>query len=359
MQLLVWPIVAATLSPVVEQLQALGYENLRLNEASASITVWYENRRRPTQLEAIAEVLTVIVPLTGNNVLVRLVPCMDDQPLLTLVAASSEIAAAVTRRGPLKAQVEPPIAPPSPDTPVSPTWNHVDLTIQPAQRFSQQSYDLLARLELAAPVRAGLRITGRLQAAFLPRQNLEPPRGTLRSVGWLAPGVPAVFNVSLVAGGLQTGGEIGYELARGLGFLKLRGGLAQNRFSELIIKAESHLPWWDCVLSAGWGTYALGDWGPFATFSRTYSRSRIDIGAFRTHYGTQFRATLAIDWGPNPRSQPATLRLIPGGFYQTSYLATAYLAAQTLDPPPDIDGFLDRFTPAYLEVHLDRLPWPK
>lgn len=343
--------------PAAETLVELGYENVRAEESTGSLTVWYENRRRPTQLEALADVLTAVARTATGDTEVRVVPLRENQPLLLVTTRAQAIETALASRSALAATVRRD-APSPPPEPLAPTFNRSDVFLQPAFRFDQATYALLARADTYTPVGPGLSLLGRFQASVFPQLGFDPPRGAFRSSGWMAQGVPAVFQIAFDGPQAQLQGEVGYELFRGLGFLKMRGGLAQNRFPELIGRAEAHLPWWDMILAGGWGTYPAGDSGPFAVLSRTYSRTRLDFGAFRGQYGTKFQATINIDLGPNPRPAPSALRLIPIGPWRFTYRATAYAGSEPLQPAPDIDEFLDRMTPAYVESHLDQLPWP-
>lgn len=354
-----WPLAAPPPPPSAAQaLVELGYENVRARASSESLTVWYENRRRPTQLEALADVLTAVAMTATGDPEVRVIPLREDQPLLLLTTRPGAIARARVAGGWLEASVRREAPDPPPD-PLAPTFNHSDVALQPAIRFDQSSYALLARADACTPLGPGVSLLGRLQGAVYPQPGLDPPRAAFRSSGWMAPDVPAVFQIAFDGPQPQLQGEVAWELFRGLGFLKLRGGMAQDRFPELVARAEAHLPWWDLALSGGWGTYPAGDSGPFAVLTRTYSRTRLDFGAFGSEYGTKFQATIQIDLGPNPRPAPSALRLIPVGPWKFTYRATAYAGSETLQPAPDVDEFLDRLTPAYVEAHLDRLPWPE
>ncbi|MBM3271211.1 MAG: hypothetical protein FJZ01_26560 [Candidatus Sericytochromatia bacterium] len=132
----------------------------------------------------------------------------------------------------------------------------------------------------------------------------------------------------------------------------------QDALPEVVAKAEARVPVWDFHIGGGYGHWPAGDWGPFFSVRRNFPRSLVEASVFKTSFGTQFRATLGMDFGPNPRPAPAAIRFVPIGLWQLTYLATAYAAADELSPDPDIDDFLQRLTPAYVAAHLDRLPWP-
>ncbi len=342
---------------IATRLVDLGYENVRVVEASDSVTVWFENRRHPTQLEGIAEVLVAASPLATPDAHIRLVPLRDDIPLLTVETTPLAVGAALHARVPLAARITGPSAPP--DDPLNPAFNRSDVALQPAFRFDQSTYALLARAEGYTPVGTGLRLMGRVQGAVYPTLSIDPPRLAFRSSGWMAPDFPAVFQIGSDEGKAHVAGEVGYQAFGGLGFLKVKGGLVQDRFPEFVAKAEARVPWLDLTLGGGWGQWPLGDWGPFVTLRRTFPRSLLELGAYKTHFGTHFRATFGIDLGPNPRPAPSSLRVLPIGYWQMSYLATAYPGADALQPDPDVDEFQDRLTPAYVEAHLGALPWPE
>ncbi len=375
---LLTPLAAATVSVVARRLVDLGYENIRAVTSAQQVRVWYENRRRPDPMAALAEVLAAVAPLAPPDATVSVIPLSDDQPLLDVETTAAAIlraegqlvtpAASATlepgepapgtgHREPLVATIGPPIMPPR--RALASTAETTDITIQPAYRFNQTSYALLARAYANAPISSGLRVFAQVQAPVYPKLGVDPAIGAIYSSGWLAPDVPAQFDVGFNGSSAQVGGEAAYEIAGGLGMLELRGGLAQNRFPELIATAAANLPWWDLSLAGGWGTYELGDFGPFATLTRTFPRSAFQVGAFDSGYGLQFRATFSIDYGPDPRPAPSTFRVIPFGRFQTQYAATAYQAAQRITPGPSVADFLDRMTPAYVRAHLDRLPWPR
>lgn len=349
---------AATLSLTAQRLVQLGYENIRVVPSPGAVEVWYENHRRPDPLEALAEVLEAVAQTTPPDATISVVPLSDDQPLLDVRTTAAAVLRAHDQHVPLAATVGGPIAPP-PEGRLASTFETTDITLQPAYRFDQTSYALLARAFADAPISSGLRLFLQGQAPFYPKPSFDPLEGALYTSGWMAPDVPAVFDIGFNGNKVQGGGEVAYEIAGGYGELKLRGGLAQDRFPELIATAQANLPWWDLSVAGGWGTYELGDWGPFGTITRTWPRSELQLGAFDSNYGLQFRATFAIDFGPDPRPQPSEFRFIPLGRWQTQYDATAYQAAQTIEPGPSVDDFLDRMTPAYVAAHLDRLPWPR
>lgn len=370
MDALSWAVAAATVSADALALRDLGYENLRYQAASSSITIWYENRRRPGQLAALAEVMATVAPMAPPDTTICLVPLRDDQPILSVRTTAASIIAARSSSTPLSASVAGPEPLPvdaallrmgsslAVAEALGSTFNNSDLTLQPAWRFNQTTFSLLARADASIPLSSGLRILARTQVPFWPTLGFDPPVGVLRSSGWMTTDVPAVFQLGFDGPKALIAGEIGYQVLRGLGFLKLRGGFLQDAFPELIAKAEASVPQWDLTLGAGYGTYLLGDWGPFFSLTRTFPRSRVALLVSRTNYGTQFRGTFTIDLGPDPRPAPAPARILPGGVFTTSYYATAYDGGKEISPEPDINDFLDRLTPAYVEAHLDDLPWP-
>ncbi|MBU6429034.1 MAG: hypothetical protein KGR26_08495, partial [Cyanobacteria bacterium REEB65] len=247
---------------------------------------------------------------------------------------------------------------PPPDHPLASTAETTDVTLQPGFSFSPTNYAILAVAKADAPISSGLRVFAQLQGSVYPKAAFDSPLGAMYTSGWMAPNLPAVFDVGFNGNAARIGGEVAYEIAGGYGLFKLRGGFAQNRFPELVGTIEANLPWWDLSVGGGWGTYELGDWGPFATLTRTFPRSQFSLGVYDSNFGVQFRGTLAIDFGPDPRPKPAVFRLIPFGPMQQEYDATAYQAAHLIAPGPDVEAFLDRMTPAYVQAHLDHLPWP-
>lgn len=334
-----------------------GYENVRVVETGKAITVWYENRRFFNALDGLAEVLAIVAPLATPDASLNLIPLRDDQPLLELETTPRAVMGAATKGGRLEARILPPRNPPF--DPLAPTANRADMTLQPALRFDQLSYSYLARADIAAPIGNGLRGVARLQAPVYPQFGFDPPTLALRSSGWMAPDVPAVFQVGTSANRAHLAGEVAYQVLGGYGFLKVKGALVQDAFPEFVAKAEARVPIWDLTLAGGWGQWPLGDWGPFFSVRRRFDRTMVEATVTKTHYGTQFRGTLGINLGFDPKPAPGTLRILPIGYYQMSYYATAYSAADPIQPDPEVDDFQDRLTPAFLEAHLSSLPWPE
>jgi hypothetical protein len=333
-----------------------GYENVRVVETASSISVWCENRKYFDSLDALAEVLAIVSPLATTDASVFLIPLRNDQPILEVQTTPGAVRRAVSGRTRLEAKVLPPRNPPF--EPLSSTANKADVALQPALRFDQTSYSYLARADVSAPIGSGLRGVARLQAPVYPQFGFDPPTLALRSSGWMAPDIPAVFQVGTSANRAHLAGEVGYQALGGYAFAKLKGALVQDAFPEFVAKAEARIPVWDLTIAGGWGQWPLGDWGPFFSVRRRFHRTMVEATVTKTHYGTQFRGTFGINLGFDPKPAPSTLRVLPIGYYQMSYYATAYSAADPVQPDPEVDEFLDRLTPAYVEAHLDALPWP-
>lgn len=341
---------------IIVRLGEVGYENLRLLEASDSCTVWYENRRHFSQLAAMAEVLAIVAPLATPDATLAVVPLREDQPMLRLLTRPEAVTVALKSRTPLAAEVV--AAPNAPSDAFNTTALRTDLAIQPSLRFDQETYAYLARASWQSGVTRGISMIGRIQAPFYPAFAFDSPRVALRASGWLWPEIPGVFQLGWDKARPHVAGEIGYLPFGGVLGLKLNGGFVQGQFPQLVGKAELRLPWWDLIIGGGGGQWLLGDGGPFVMVSRTFPRSVVEVAAFRTQYGTQFRATFGIDLGYDPRPAPGVLRVLPIGFWQFRYFASAYTAAAPIEPEPSVDDFVDRLTPAYVSTHLDKLPWP-
>ncbi len=342
--------------PAAVRLVELGYENVRVIETSKSLAVWYENRRHVYPLAALAEVLAAVSPGATGDAELRVVPLRDDMPLVEITTTPADVTTAIESRSRLTAVISRGTAPPI--DPLNSAGNRLDVSLQPNIRFTQVDYAYLARSEFASQLGPGLRVLGRVQAAIYPTLGWDPFFAALRSSGWMAQDVPAVFQIGIDRGKAHLAGEVAYQAFGGLGFLRLKGGLVQDSYPEFVAKAEARIPVWDLQVGGGWASWPVGDYGPFFSVKRHYSRSLVEASAFRTNFGTQFRLTFGMDLGPDPRPAPSSIRFVPIGLWQITYLATAYAAADELRPDPDIDDFQQRLTPAYVETHLDRLPWP-
>ncbi|MBM3270236.1 MAG: hypothetical protein FJZ01_21590, partial [Candidatus Sericytochromatia bacterium] len=200
--------------PAAVRLADLGYESVRVIETSRSVAVWYENRRQVYPLAALAEVLAVVSRIATPDAELRVVPLRDDQPLVEVSTTPAAVVRAIESGTKLQARVGAGVRPAI--DPINPAREHMDVSLQPNIRFNQQEYAYFARSDLAAQVGPGLRALGRIQASVYPTLGWDPGFVALRSSGWMAPDVPAVFQLGLDSGKAHLAGEVAYQILGGL-----------------------------------------------------------------------------------------------------------------------------------------------
>jgi len=337
-------------------LEALGLENLALQEDGETLTIWYENRRWFLEIEALGRVLTEASRDLAENRVIEVIPQRDRVPL-TLVRVRVE-----DLRKYLDGTMSPDafrhclrIEPPPSHRPshrLNPSLYRTDLDLTPGYFFSVDFKSWLNGT-LRTPLADGLSATARGRYYLSPWGETGVTFAQLQGHGWLLPGLLG----SWVAGRWDANnygahGEIASQLDEGNWIWKLGGGLGTGTAPLAASSVERRFHPLDLGLSGGVGVFQNGDRALFARIIRWFPRSAVDASAWRSDLGLQFRLGLSINLGASPLPPPSTLRVYPGVF-SADYRASTPAAGTLPFPTADADGVWRRLSPSYIRAHVE------
>lgn len=356
--LLLWQIPQSALAqPITPRLEALGFENLAIEDGEEALTIWYENRRFFLEIEAMGRVLAEASRDLESTQSIAVVPQRDRIPLMLLRIQVGDL------REFLAGTMTPDVfrqrltieAPPArrPEHRINSSLYRTDLDLTPGYFFSVE-FKGWVNGTVRTPIADGLAATARGRYYLVPWGETGVTFAQLQGHGWLRPGVMG----SWVAGRWSDSnygahGEIASQLDDGNWVWRLSGGAGTVMPVLAATSIERRLHPLDVVLASGVGLFQGGDRAVFARFIRWFPRSTVEGSVWRSDLGIQLRMGLSIYLGPTPLPVPSTLRIFAPGLFMTDYRASSPPSATMPFPEADVDRIWQRLTPSYVRAHVE------
>lgn len=346
--------VSTTLLP---RLEALGLENLDLEDDTQTLTIWYENRRWFLEIEAMGIVLREASQGLDAKRIIEIVPQRDRIPLMSVSVRAESFRDFIEGRMTADAFREELIigSPPEsrPERSLKPSLLRTDLDLTPGYFFSVEFKGWLNGT-LRTPLADGLAATVRGRCYLTPLGETGVTFAQLQGHSWLRPGLLG----SWVAGRWDANnygahGEIASQIDEGNWVWRLSGGAGTGSAPLAATSLERRFHPIDVVLAGGIGLFQGGDRAIFARFIRWFPRSAVEGSVWRSDLGTQLRMGLSIYLGPNPLPVPGPLRVYVPGLFSTDYRASSPPSATMPFPQADADRIWQRLSPSYIRSHVE------
>lgn len=348
----------ASAPPTLEaRLEALGFENLAVEDDGQTLTIWYENRRWFLEIDAMGIVLREALKEADEDRVIEVIPQRDRIPLMSVRTRTrdlreflgGELAADAFRQS--LSFPELPLHRPARE--LNSSLFRTDLDVTPGYFFSVEFKSWL-NATLRTPLADGLAATVRGRYYLAPWGETGLPFAQLQGHGWLRPGLLG----SWVAGrwdGNNYGahGELASQLAEGNWIWRLSGGAGTQMPPLASMSLERRIHPLDLTLAGGAGLFQGGDRAIFARFIRWFPRSSVEGSVWGSDLGIQLRMGLSIYLGPNPKPMPGLLRFYAPGVFSTDYRASAPPSATMPFPSADVDGVWQRLSPSYVRAHVN------
>ena len=356
--LLLWQVPQPALAqPITPRLEALGFENLAVEDGEEALTIWYENRRFFLEIEAMGRVLAEASRDLEATQSIAVVPQRDRIPLMLLRMQVGDL------REFLAGTMTPDVfrhrltieAPPDrrPEHRVNSSLYRTDLDLTPGYFFSVE-FKGWVNGTVRTPLADGLSATARGRYYLAPWGETGITFAQLQGHGWLRPGVLGSWVAGRWSGSSYGAhGEIASQLDDGNWVWRLSGGAGTGMPVLAATSIERRFHPLDVVLASGVGLFQGGDRAVFARFIRWFPRSAIEGSVWRSDLGTQLRMGLSIYLGQNPLPMPSTLRVFAPGLFMTDYRASSPPSATMPFPEADVDRIWQRLTPSYIRAHVE------
>ena len=343
--------------PVLDALEAQGFENLAIATHPASTTVWFEDRRSLDPVDGMGQILRALDRDTSDLENLTLIVCWRGLPQLGVTLRLADWHAfrqGRTDAGPFARSLSFDLRPPAPPAPRNATAGRVDWQIVPGYYYSDR-FEAFLNQDITVQGGPGWEGLARLRVGLVPDLSLKPWSAALRRRtfpsggqtlamlgGWTS---PLGTGVSAEWAGLLDEGNLLWSLT---------GGAWTDRNPALVGQLEWRMPWQDAFLRGGGGRYPAGDLTAFVEAGRLFPRSLLAVGVFRSETATQFRASIATYLGGEQRPDPGPLRVEPGGWFGADYRATAPGIGSWPGPVPDALGPWTRMNPARIRRLVSR-----
>jgi hypothetical protein len=342
---------------ILARLEALGFENLALEEDGETLAIWYENRRFFLEIEAMGQLLREATRGLEAGRIVSVIPQRDRVPLMTVSTRTGDFQDFLEQRlTPEAFRDRLVIGPPPshrPERDHNSSLYRTDLDLTPGYFFSVE-FKGWVNGTLRMPVAEGLAATARGRYYLAPWGETGVTFAQLQGHGWLRPGLMG----SWVAGRWDANnygahGEIASQLDEGNWIWRLSGGAGTGTAPLAATSIERRFHPLDVVLSGGAGLFQGGDRAVFARFIRWFPRSAVEGSVWGSDLGLQLRMGLSIYLGPNPLPKPGPLRFYAPGLFITDYRASSPPSATMPFPEGDADRVWQRLSPSYIRAHVE------
>ena len=352
------PITAPAGMAILPRLEAMGFENLAVEEDGEVLTIWYENRRFFREIQVMGIVLREAVRDLEADRVVSVVPQRERVPLMAVSVRVGDLQDFLADRLTVAAFRERLVIAPPPETRparlVNSSLFRTDLDLTPGFFFSVDFKGWIngtARM----PVGEGLAATARGRYTLAPWGETGVTFAQLQGHGWLRPGLMG----SWVAGRWDAAnygahGEIASQLDEGNWIWRLSGGLGTGTAPLASTSLERRFHPLDVVLSGGVGLFQGGDRAVYGRFIRWFPRSAVEGSVWRSDLGVQLRMGLSIFLGPDPLPNPGPVRVFTPGLFAMDYRASAPPSATMPFPEADADRVWQRLSPSYIRAHVEQ-----
>jgi hypothetical protein len=373
---------------VAEALAARGFENVAVEVAGGTLTVWYENRILRDELAAMGEAARIAVRLAAPARKLRLVIRNQGVAILTATARTEDWraflegrAGADWFRGRLEVRSADGAARQAPaSAPANASFGRFDLRLRPLFDFELGIADDPFRSSSRVAVEAvstllpgtllTLQMPARIHDSLDPTTpRLAPGRNTLSWGGWLPGGVLGAASGGLFAGdrwGL--GGEVGrltadgaFELRAGadwtglLDFTRDRtwytGLDAWSAFLSLTHRPELA----DVEASLAVARFLEGDPGVRADLDRRFGESELGFFVIDTRVDTVLGVTLQLPLPAARSARPSRLRLATVPDFPFEYRESLNEVGQQARPHDDLDRLRERLDPVGVRSQVARM----
>jgi hypothetical protein len=342
-------------------LQQLGYENLVVQPEPRGLTVWYENRRRRLEIDALGEVLRVASAGLGPDQVLTVLPERDRVPLLRVRTRVGDLRDFLSGRLDTKGfgdRLE--ITPPPGDAP-APQANSSRfiprLSLSPGYFFSV-SFNGFVDGTLDVPLGTGLSGSTNERLSLYPFGPATWTFAELEGHRWLTSNLLGAWSAGrLWDGTYGAQAEVAGQLGGGDWVWRIHGGAFNNLPVIAFTSLERRFFPLDVVFVGGVGVFENGDRAIYLRAIRWFGRSQIESAVYRSDLGIQLRMGLTIDLGPDPLPT-GPVRIVPGTF-DNQYRVTKPAAATLPFPSVDTDRVLGRLSPSYVRAHVEEWRHPE
>ncbi|MGQ0721991.1 MAG: YjbH domain-containing protein [Candidatus Eiseniibacteriota bacterium] len=386
------PAAADPVARVTEALAARGFENVVVQTAGTSLTVWYENRVLRDELAAMGEVARLVLDQAGPARTLRLVPESYGVPTLSVRAAAADWRAFLEGRAGaewFRGRVEVLAADGAPSARAVPgprthaSTGRFDLRLRPLFDFELGIADDPFRSSSRVAVEAvGCLLPGTVLTLQLPVRvhdsldsstpRIAPGRNTLSWGGWLPGGLLGTASGGLFAGDRWGfGGEIGRLAAEGA--FELRAGadwtglLDFNRdvtfYSSLDawsgFVALTHRPEEvDLEATVAVARFLDGDPGVRVDLDRRFQESELGFFVIDTRVDTVLGVTLRLPLPAARLPRPSPVRLATVPEFPFEYRESLNEIGQQARPHDDLDRLRKRLYPTWVRNQVGRMVDP-
>lgn len=338
-------------------LEQLGYGNLALSQTPEKLTLWYENRSLFSEWEALREVLRALPD--GNGVQTVVVQ-HNAQPWIAFSFQGEDLAALRngSLSGPGFARRVRFVDPPNPPQRAASSLFQTDLRPSPWINFYKGQFYTFLNLDADTTwypgVQSHLRLQGEPSGTF-PAQLVEGTlglSGQKSSLFWSLQGGLMGVNTSWhPLWGWN--GDLAYHFLEGRLIARANVGQREQETLQRTLALEGWLFPLELGIAAGYGTFPMGDSGPFGRVTRRFSHSELTLEGAKTNYGTMLRIAFGLDVWPGRYPKPVLVRLAGPAWMQEEYLAGATFAAQRKGLQAQADPA--RLSQAYLREKMAEL----
>ena len=373
---------------ITAQLVENGFENIRIKIENTRILIAYENRVYRFEVEALSEVLKIVVPLIDDREELILIPLNRKIPIIKFLSGLENCRAFLTNKinaqqfiedSDVKMDVDRDYNLLLDESEFNSSNYRFDLVIKPAMNFEFGPYSdpIIAQINLAPDIRTGFWKGMRFSyEALFPLWNEFGSRGDSVRTGMVTINqtfrLPKAFFLSTTAGifsGNRYGldfeakkyfGDGDFSLGANFGVTSFIdfSGMTRILYSDQFLvtgslNAEYRVEKYDLTLGASIGHYLQKDNSLRFDINREFSEIEIGFFAIRSFKGvTNGGFTLTIPLFPSKYWNPGIARLKVAENYSWSYLVksnTNDLIGQRYNTGSRINTFIEKLNPSFIK----------
>lgn len=373
---------------ITAQLVENGFENIRIKIENARILIAYENRVYRFEVEALNEVIKIVVPLIDDREELILIPLNRKIPIIKFLSSIENCKAFLGNKinaqqfiedSDIKLDVDREYNFLLDESEFNSSNLRFDLVIKPTMSFEFGPYSdpILAQINLTPDIRTGFWKGMRLSyETIFPLWNELGSRGDSIRTGMVTINqtfrLPKAFFISTTAG-IFSGNRYGFDFEAkkyfGDGNFSLGAnfgvtsyidfsGMTRILYSNQFLftgsfSTEFRVEKYDLTLGASIGRYLQKDNSIRFDINREFSEIEIGFFAIRSFEGvTNGGFTLTIPLFPSKYWNPSLLRLKVAENYSWSYVVksnTNDLIGQRYNTGSRINTFLEKLNPSFVK----------